>query len=864
MKTLAFLLLLHGSIAYSQSWNKTYNGSAYDEDKAAQIVTDKYGNVYITGYAREMLGPGSSNDYVTIKYDVSGVQQWLVKYKGFDPNANNDDRATSIAIDNDGNVYVTGMSESDALSDWFDIATVKYNSSGEEQWATRYNADNLCSRAYSIAYDKFTGSVYVTGEIGPGSPTSCAQGDLIVIRYDASGGQQWVYIYDNSGIDKGNMIVVDVGGEVYVTGESQRSGGTDFDYLTIKFSYDSDGTPEWIQRYNSSGNGDDRAKSIAVNRYWCAYVTGGSLEDDQIAITTIKYQFDGTQEWVAHYFTPANQIAVGNSIALFQRPCSGDAACWVWDTYVTGYSGSFTNPDITTIKYSPTGTQDWALTYDGPVHSTDQGNSIGIDAAGNAYVTGFSTENHILPNRDYITLFYDSDGNQIRNPETENGSGDGRDESNSIAVDGAGNVHITGFSWGGTGNSFDYRTVRYGTSWDDGASGTSSNLNAVSSPSTNIAYSVGDNGTIQKTTNRGSSWVPQQSHTTRNLNSISFINISTGIIVGDSGTALVTTNGGLDWTNRLLNLPVNLYKVHIINSTTAAIVGAGGKILRTTNAGNTWQLQTTNVSNSLYGISFSNANNGMAVGQNGRVLRTSNGGATWSVVSSFTSRNLNSVYMPNSFEIFAAGNNGTVYYTSNGGTSWNNKSYNPTRNLKSMNFINANAGFVCGDSGLILFTSDKGESWLVQQDNHPGAINGISSYNLTNGFAVGENGSLLVRTFGGMLSGGNSPAFLGNQSQSSYHSDKFQLYQNYPNPFNPKTEMKYTIPFAGYVKLNVYNVLGEEVAVIVNEFKGAGYYAINFDGSNLASGLYFYTIQVRKAGASTDQYTDSKKMVILR
>jgi hypothetical protein len=84
----------------------------------------------------------------------------------------------------------------------------------------------------------------------------------------------------------------------------------------------------------------------------------------------------------------------------------------------------------------------------------------------------------------------------------------------------------------------------------------------------------------------------------------------------------------------------------------------------------------------------------------------------------------------------------------------------------------------------------------------------------------------------------------------------FRLYQNYPNPFNPKTTIKYDIPHNSYVTFKVYDVLGKEI-YSSSEFKFAGSYEVAFDGSNYASGLYFYRIQ---AG----DYVDSKKMLMIK
>ncbi|HTO92921.1 MAG TPA: T9SS type A sorting domain-containing protein, partial [Bacteroidota bacterium] len=72
---------------------------------------------------------------------------------------------------------------------------------------------------------------------------------------------------------------------------------------------------------------------------------------------------------------------------------------------------------------------------------------------------------------------------------------------------------------------------------------------------------------------------------------------------------------------------------------------------------------------------------------------------------------------------------------------------------------------------------------------------------------------------------------------------KFALEQNYPNPFNPSTEIAFTIPKASQVELNVYNVLGQQVATLVNGPMAAGSHAVTFNAANLASGVYFYRLQ---------------------
>ncbi len=85
----------------------------------------------------------------------------------------------------------------------------------------------------------------------------------------------------------------------------------------------------------------------------------------------------------------------------------------------------------------------------------------------------------------------------------------------------------------------------------------------------------------------------------------------------------------------------------------------------------------------------------------------------------------------------------------------------------------------------------------------------------------------------------------------------FDLGQNYPNPFNPSTVINWQLPVSGHVSLKIYDILGREIATLVDEFKVAGYYKINFDGSSLASGIYLYRLK-------TNDNVTTKKMILLK
>ena len=85
----------------------------------------------------------------------------------------------------------------------------------------------------------------------------------------------------------------------------------------------------------------------------------------------------------------------------------------------------------------------------------------------------------------------------------------------------------------------------------------------------------------------------------------------------------------------------------------------------------------------------------------------------------------------------------------------------------------------------------------------------------------------------------------------------YSLAQNYPNPFNPSTLIRFSIPEAGLVNIKVFNLLGEEVATLINSELSSGNYEVNFNGAKLSSGIYFYTI-------TTNNFVDTKKMIMMK
>jgi beta-propeller repeat-containing protein len=418
-----------------QAWVARYNGPANDVDVPETMDVDDAGNVYVSGYSA-----GSNRlDYATVKYDSAGLQQWVARYNG---PANDYDIATAIAVDDAGNVYVTGESVGSGTT--FDYATIKYDSAGNQQWVARYNGPGSgVDEGTAIAVDD-AGNVYVTGN-SVGSGTGA---DYATIKYDAEGQQQWVARYNGPGNAEDIPVAIefDSSGSVYVTGHSFGSG-SGYDYATVK--YDSAGQQQWVARYNGPGNGADIATDVAVDGSGNVYVTGGSTGSSTgIDIATIKYNSSGQEQWVARYNGPENSVDYAEAIAIDDLN----------NVYVAGASASaLERYDFATVKYDAAGQQAWVAEYSGTGAGDNQADEIEVDSSGSVYVTGeslgFGTGN------DYATVKYDSSG-QEQWVARYDGPASADDFASGLAIDSSNNVYVTGRSTG-SGAAFDYATVKY-------------------------------------------------------------------------------------------------------------------------------------------------------------------------------------------------------------------------------------------------------------------------------------------------------------------------------------------------------------------------------------------------------------------
>lgn len=418
----ALLAILAVGPAYAQSdvqvdWIRRYtSGNDPEFAFAYAVAVDVSGSVYVTGSS---YGSNGLNDFATVKYSSSGDTLWVQRYNG---PADNWDAARDLALDASGNVYVTGESYS---SDFFDYVTIKYSPSGTQEWVARYNGQEGSDDQPAALSVDASGNVYVTGQ-SSGSGTFY---DYATVKYSPTGTQEWVARYNGPGNtkDSASALGVDGSGNVYVTGDSGEGSENLSDYVTVK--YDPSGVQQWVARYSSLY---DYATDLAVDTSGNVWVTGYSYGSGTgYDYATVRYSTNGVRRWVARYHGGlSDDLAYALAV-----DGSGNA-------YVTGEAiipGGDT--DYGTVKYNARGRQQWVALYDGPGSAVDRGNAIAVDASGNVYVTGESEGSGTLT--DYATVKYNSSGN----PEWVarfDGPREAWDLASAIAVDGSGNVYVTG------------------------------------------------------------------------------------------------------------------------------------------------------------------------------------------------------------------------------------------------------------------------------------------------------------------------------------------------------------------------------------------------------------------------------------
>ncbi len=321
-------------------------------------------------------------------------QEWFNTYNG---QSDSDDKGYGIVVDSDGNIITSGYATNDTSG--IDITLLKYSNSGTFIWRTVYKGTGYnTDKPLGIIVDN-SNNIYVCGFTTKNNGNI----DLLTIKYNSAGIQQWAKTYNGSGNgeDKAWGIVVDNNGNCYVTGVCMSSGAGN-DFVTIK--YNTNGTAVWTKTYDAPSHKDDAARNIALDATGNIYVSGyGEYNPADNDMIILKYNSGGVIQWVKNF----NGITGGNDEAW------GIVVDATNNIYVTGESdGQSGTKDISIIKYNSSGALLWSRIYNGNENKDDKPYGIlAEDISGTIIVTG--TTGTVQRGTDVLTLALNSNNGVI-------------------------------------------------------------------------------------------------------------------------------------------------------------------------------------------------------------------------------------------------------------------------------------------------------------------------------------------------------------------------------------------------------------------------------------------------------------------
>ncbi len=394
----------------------------------------------------------------------------------------------------------------------------------------------------------------------------------------------------------------------------------------------------------------------------------------------------------------------------------------------------------------------------------------------------------------------------------------------------------------------------------------------------------GDTGYVVKTTNSGDNWnIVFQNRA--DFNRVIFLNESTGFVCGGSGSGTEylykSTNGGDNWF--LIPTPnvITWNDMFIENEDTIWLAnesGFDGGLFRTSNGGINWELKFFSTIDNPLKIYMYNSRIGFICASS-KLLKTTNSGDNWILQPG--QKAFVDIYFADSLLGWKRNtddvSNDTLVKTTNGGVNWFNVDVPRRGSIYGGNlapsggmrfFSNINKDTIWGSGGAIsypgniykgiLFKSDNGgQNWLIQIPDTSFGIRQFYFINFINkniGWTYNDYFNRGIHT----TTGGDSTFFTSIDETVLSQPDNFILKQNYPNPFNPVTTIEYEITSKGFINLSVYNIQGKKQTELVNKIQNTGNYKVNLNGSNLPTGVYFYTMFVNGNRIQT------KKMMLLK
>jgi photosystem II stability/assembly factor-like uncharacterized protein len=368
---------------------------------------------------------------------------------------------------------------------------------------------------------------------------------------------------------------------------------------------------------------------------------------------------------------------------------------------------------------------------------------------------------------------------------------------------------------------------------------------------------------ILYSSNFGGSWTTYGTGGAEEFFAISMIDQNTGYASCNNSKVFKTTNGGQNWVAKTQPSGSNysLYSMDFLNENTGYVcvnytTVAAGNVFKTTDGGNSWTQYTLAATNpgSIMSCDFVDANTGFVSlnSSNKPVYKTTDGGVTWTPYTTGMTGSIYEVKAVNANVIYAVSNAGTyrVAKSTDGGLNWTGIVVPVAADYRGIDFKDANTGYICGNGTTVVSkTTDGGATWTFQ-NTHTVTLLKVHVTPGDTAFATGGITSIL-RNSAGNITG---VKFTGKNVPDGYF-----LQQNYPNPFNPVTTIEFALPKSGLVSVKVFDIAGREYFTDVRNLTlNPGSFKMSFDGSELSSGIYFYSLNVDGVSVMT------KKMLMIK
>ena len=400
------------------------------------------------------------------------------------------------------------------------------------------------------------------------------------------------------------------------------------------------------------------------------------------------------------------------------------------------------------------------------------------------------------------------------------------------------------------------------------------------------------------------------SQTLLDKNSIKFENVTTATLVGQDGMILRTEDGGMNWTaltSGITNMLNSNDFVNYVNDNGEVInmhiaVGENGVILKSLDNGTTWQQMPSGTFNHLNDVTIYTPNNILVCGDSATLLRSSDFGETWTPITLITTQNLNEIaaYGPSTLEVnitavvvgnggtiltsintdewtevasgttenlltadfmdnmvICAGENGTILKSINNGATWVASVSGMITKIFDVKFVTATVIIGTSENGKMVRSEDSGDTWTTIETTSNVDLFSVNFGSMTFGITTGSESTELYTTDGGIT----WSTSIVPPSASKNVNEPVKLSQNYPNPFNPSTVISYNVNDNANVSIKIYDMTGREIRTLVNSFQNAGTYSVNFNASNLASGIYFYVLRVNSGSMDI---TKTMKMILTK